>query len=444
MRDAGSGIMEEVVNRRPCLWINELAAPGRQLDADLEARVTEAENRLQRSATLIARLFPEFRSSTPYYVSALEAIEHFYHQGGAFQAPLGQVFVKCDHALPLAGSIKARGGFHEVLAFAEALAVRHQLIGRDTDLVSLTSPAARELFSSYAVTVGSTGNLGMSIGILSAALGFKAVVHMSSDAKAWKKDRLRQRGVQVVEHAGDYAQAVDQGRRDAEVEPRVHFVDDERSVDLFVGYAAAGRELQAQLEDRRVTVDAAHPLLVYLPCGVGGAPGGITYGLKRIFGEDVYCFFGEPVASPCMLVQLLAGATPTSVYDLGLDNKTEADGLAVGQASMLVAPLMQRRLAGVYTASDDQLFALLGHAFTSEGLSLEPSAAMAFAGPLALLSSASGAAFLNWGPLAGRLASATHVVWTTGGSLVPGVEQETFRLRAAEVAPEMRWAPAAS
>ncbi len=313
------------------------------------------------------------------------------------------------------------------MAFAERVAVKGGVLPAGGDLTRLASPDARALLSTYSIVVGSTGNLGLSIGMISSALGFNAIVHMSSDAKQWKKQLLRDNGVRVVEHSGDYANAVALGRAEALADPLAHFVDDEHSIELFVGYAAASYELDSQLRDLGIRVDRDHPLFVYLPCGVGGAPGGITYGLKKLFGPDVHCFFVEPTASPCMLVQLAAkGDAPISVYDIGLTNRTEADGLAVGQASMLVAPLMRSRLSGALTVTDEALFGLLAKANETEGLEIEPSAAAGFAGPLALLQSPKGQDYIRTHDLAGCMRAATHVAWTTGGLLVPGPEQRAF------------------
>lgn len=428
-------ILEQVKTAQPVFWSNPHAtrdAPAGVFDA----AVDDADARMARSRTLIGELFPGQADLENPICSPLLDVSAFASSLGADGGDVGRWWVKADHQLPVAGSIKARGGFHEVIAYAERVALARGLIASGDDLVTLASDRCRALFEERTIVVGSTGNLGMSIGLMSAALGFQAIVHMSSDAKAWKKQRLRDHGACVVEHAGDYAQAVENGRAAAEQDPLAHFVDDERSVDLFVGYAAAARELAEQLRRQSVVVDADHPLFVYIPCGVGGAPGGLTYGLKRLFGPNVHCLFAEPVQSPCMLVQLIADRLePVSVYDLGLTNKTEADGLAVGQASMLVAPLMRERLDAVYTLTDAQLLALFREGQECLGLSVEPSAAAALAGPALVTRSPAGRAYLEAHGLADKLKRSNHVLWTTGGSLVPEEERLSLMGRAAFVDP---------
>lgn len=430
-------ILQSLQAARPTLWAERGGNERSNHDISAQA-VHQAVARFERFAPLLVKLFPELSASGGRIESELLPIPKMQQVLGLPTA-MGQIWVKADHSLPVAGSVKARGGVHEVLEYAEQVAQQHGLLDGG-DYSQLASEAARAVFAQHQVAVGSTGNLGLSIGVMASALGFKATVHMSADAKEWKKQRLRARGVEVVEHAGDYAQAVAAGRALAEQDPHCHFVDDEHSLSLLLGYAASAPYLVAQLAQHKRVVDETHPLFVYIPCGVGGAPGGVALGLQQAFGANVHCFFAEPVQSPCFMVEMLAGAAALpglaqhpSVYELGLNNQTEADGLAVPAASELAADVVRGFLGGVFTVEDETLFRHLALLQQSEGLQIEPSAAAGFSGPRALLESAAGQDYLQRQNLLPHMANATHIVWTTGGRFVPDEEYARFLARGREL-----------
>jgi len=296
-------LIRDLVALQQTTWFNPAVAPTAQALGDVgltAADVADASARLTRFASYLQRVFPETQNSGGIIESDIMPLTRLQPLLGERygQTLTGALWLKRDSHLPISGSIKARGGIYEVLKHAEDLALAAKLITLDDDYALLDSERARAFFGQYTIAVGSTGNLGMSIGIMGAALGFQVTVHMSADARQWKKDTLRAHGVTVVEYASDYSVAVAQGRQQAEADPGCHFVDDENSVNLFLGYSVAAERLKLQLAAANIRVDAQHPLFVYLPCGVGGAPGGVAFGLKLAFGDAVHCLFAEPTHSP--------------------------------------------------------------------------------------------------------------------------------------------------
>lgn len=402
-----SMILHQISGAVPCAWKNPFIGTAEK-SCFSENDITDAEERLKRFAPLIARLYPETAAAGGLIESPVSELSAMRKELGL----KGRLLLKRDDSLPISGSVKARGGIYEVLKYAETIVLDEGMLRLTDDYAVLAEPSFCRLFKEYSIAVGSTGNLGLSIGIMGAALGFRVRVYMSRDARQWKKDLLRAKGAEVIESDRDYLYAVAEGRRAAEADPLCHFVDDENSADLFLGYSVAGKRVRKQLDTMGIIVDDAHPLAVYLPCGVGGGPGGITFGLKQIFGKNVHCYFAEPVQAPAVILGLATGKNnEVSAADLGLSGKTEADGLAVTRPSGLVCREMKAILDGCYTLPDERLFEMLRLLWKTEHIRVEPSACAGFDGLLRMGEDAP---------------ETTHLVWATGGSMVPEWEYEKW------------------
>ncbi|WP_244535647.1 D-serine ammonia-lyase [Lentibacillus halodurans] len=412
-------ILKDILALNPVFWMNPNLKKMNETASlpFMREHIEEAELRWQRFAPYFKNEFPETADTNGVIESPLIRISHM--KSRCFPGMTGDFHLKCDNELPIAGSIKARGGVYEVLQYAEQLALDAGMLHEDDYYDVFSSEQFKTFFSQYSIGVGSTGNLGLSIGIISAKLGFNVSVYMSTDAKQWKKDLLRAKGAEVLELEGDFSKAISAGREKTMADPNGYFVDDEDSKHLFLGYSVAALRLEKQLQQENISVNADHPLFVYLPCGVGGSPGGITFGLKQVFGDDVHCFFAEPTHSPSVLIGLATGEMDhVSVQDFGIDNRTEADGLAVGRPSRFATAISDQLVSGIYTMEDDELYRLLAILADSEKIYLEPSAAAGLIGPERIFP------YIrehNIDP-----GNAIHIAWATGGSLVPEKDMQKF------------------
>ncbi len=423
--DINNKFIKNMSKKKEIIWLNTELGKFESSIQDMKItfdEVLDAEERLKRFAPFILKCFPDTKNHGGLIESPLIEIEKMKcRMNDIYGANIkGNLLLKMDSHLPVAGSVKARGGVYEILKYAEELALSNNLIKQEDDYSAFLQPSMKQFFSNYTIHVGSTGNLGLAIGIISTVIGFRVSVHMSNDAKEWKKNLLRSKGVNVIEYSGDYSKAVSSGRELAKKDLMAYFIDDEKSKNLFLGYAVAALRLQKQLNQLKVIVDKTHPLYVYLPCGVGGAPGGIAFGLKHIFKDNVNVFFVEPTESCCMALSMITKLKDKiCIQDIGLSGITDADGLAVGRASPLVCEVMEKILSGIFTVNDEMMHQYLLDLVSSENIFIEISACASFDGVKKINTKKDCIDYQMEKNVFKYENQATHIAWATGGKLIP-------------------------
>ena len=104
-----------------------------------------------------------FERFAPLFMEAFEEIDDpDYYKSDLYKSKLGdELYLKLDSELKVAHSVKARGGFNEVMVKVEDVLKENNMLDKFDEL-SLDD--IRKIMTAYTIEVSSTGNLGISIG----------------------------------------------------------------------------------------------------------------------------------------------------------------------------------------------------------------------------------------------------------------------------------------
>jgi threonine dehydratase len=180
------------------------------------------------------------------------------------------------------------------------------------------------------VVTASAGNHGQAVALAAREAGVRATVFMPEDAPMAKVDATRSYGAEVVLTGEDYdeAQAAVAERVEAGA-TLVHAFEDEVVV---AGQGTLGLELAEQVDDLETVV---------VPIGGGGLASGIAIALNELRPETKIVGVQAASCAP------FSGAAPAG--------RTIADGIAVKVPGELTSAILDDRLDGLVTVSDDEI-----------------------------------------------------------------------------------------
>jgi D-serine dehydratase len=107
--------------------------------------VIDAKERFKRFEPFIKKAF-ELESGT--IESKIDEINNYktWYESEIGEKIDGKILLKRDDLLPIAGSIKGRGGVYEVLKIAETLAVNEGILSLDDDYALMMRPEFKDFF----------------------------------------------------------------------------------------------------------------------------------------------------------------------------------------------------------------------------------------------------------------------------------------------------------
>jgi threonine dehydratase len=278
-------------------------------------------------------------------------------------------------------------------SFEAALATRERIAGfvRVTPLVELEAPAgvtrllkletlqrtgsfkvrgAAAALSAgdppRAVFAASTGNHGLAVASVAAAMGLPCRVYVPTSAAPAKLERLRASGVELVAVEGDPLLAELAAREASEREPGTRLVPPYNDARVILGQATLGLELLDQLEQP--------PDALFVAVGGGGLISGVALAVRsrwprcRIVG----CV---PAASPAMAAAVAAGRVVAAPLAPTLSDAT-AGGIEDGAITVAICAALVDEFVQVEEA---EIAAAMRTALLEHGLALEGAAALTLA-----------------------------------------------------------------
>jgi threonine dehydratase len=256
----------------------------------------------------------------------------------------GRLFVKAE-SLQVTGSFKLRGAANRIAALSEDEKVR-------------------------GVIARSSGNHGLAIAYCASLLGTTAVVVAPDTAPAAKIARIKAYGTRVIQVPMALLSdtAVSLARRENRV-----YVPPADDLWVVAGAGTVGMEIAAQADRANVGIDA-----VLTCCSGGGLTAGCLLGLSETSpATKVYAV--EPVGFEKMAKSLSAGRR----IDLKPSGTSICDALTGLYMAAIPFEIIQPRLAGTYSVTDDEAREAMCVAFSEFGLAVEPGGAVALAAILA-------------------------------------------------------------